>query len=600
MIAALVLPQVVPPNAVTALNLIAIYSILAMSLDLLVGYTGLQSLGQATFFGVGSYCIGILIANHSWGWWPALGIAMLVGTLAALLVGSMSLHLDGLFFSVTTIAFSQILWGMAQSWGEVTGGSGGLQAIPRFSSALQSDVVHYYIVLAVAVASGLLLKRLGGSSFGLTLRGIRDSEARMSTTGYNPRIHKLTIFVICGFFASLSGTLAVSFNGFVNPSAFELSTSFDAMLMVILGGAGTVWGAVLGAIGVVGIRTYLSSYIEHSIIILGLIYILAVRFAPNGILGLTRSLTLTRRNARKTTDAEIDSSEVSPEPQGPPAEDTSRTEDRLPNPQSGWTSELSPSRLARRQGPSALSIKGLSRSYGNIHAVADISLDIAPGQRLGVLGPNGAGKTTLFNLISGAVQPTSGEIKIFGEDATRMPMHARAKLGLGRTYQTTKLFPSLSVLDNARLGAMGLRPERFSMLRSVTGQKAISAKVQGLLEFANLWHLKDIPVKELSYGHQRQLELVVALGTDPDLLLLDEPAAGLSIVETKPMVELVKSLDPGLTVLIIEHDMDVAFEVADDLIVMHNGALLAQGSQEQVRADSRVQDVYFGRDYSEN
>jgi branched-chain amino acid transport system ATP-binding protein len=233
-----------------------------------------------------------------------------------------------------------------------------------------------------------------------------------------------------------------------------------------------------------------------------------------------------------------------------------------------------------------------------IRAVENVSITAKVGTRMAILGPNGAGKTTLFNLISGLHRPTSGDIVLFGKSVARVPPHARARMGLARTYQVTNLYPTLSILDNIRLGLLGNDAARYALHSSVSRLGRVNERSRELLDVIGLWERRDMEVRHLSYGHQRQVEIVMALASEPKVLLLDEPAAGLSVAETRPMIELIRSLDPALTLLIIEHDMDVAFELATEIVVLHNGRLLARGTRDEIRANSTVRDVYLGHAYA--
>jgi branched-chain amino acid transport system ATP-binding protein len=230
--------------------------------------------------------------------------------------------------------------------------------------------------------------------------------------------------------------------------------------------------------------------------------------------------------------------------------------------------------------------------------VDDFTLSASAGTRKVILGPNGAGKTTLFNLITGVYMPSAGDIHLFGTRVTDMPSHARTRMGLGRTFQVTNLFPSLTVMNNVRLGVLGVKSKKYAMHVPVAWLDDVNERCRNLLEMAGLWDVRDMQVANLSYGHQRQLELIVTLASDPQVLLLDEPAAGLSLAESRSMVELIKALDSRLTVLIIEHDMDVAFEIASEVTVMHQGKILAEGSVPEIRANEMVREVYFGQAYA--
>jgi len=236
----------------------------------------------------------------------------------------------------------------------------------------------------------------------------------------------------------------------------------------------------------------------------------------------------------------------------------------------------------------------LRKDYGGLRAVDGVGLEIEEGERRAIIGPNGAGKTTLFHLLSGEVPVTAGRILLFGRDVTRLPSYRRTALGISRTYQVTNLFPRLSVLENALLATFGLRREKYDPFRPAPGHRQTLEDARALLEEFGLWDKRDWPIGSLSYGEQRQLEIVLALAGKPRLLLLDEPTAGLSAAETQGVTRLVRALDPRITVLLIEHDMDVAFEVAQRVTVLHFGRVLAEGTVEEVRANPEVQAIYLG------
>ncbi len=248
------------------------------------------------------------------------------------------------------------------------------------------------------------------------------------------------------------------------------------------------------------------------------------------------------------------------------------------------------------QAEPILELRGLSKSYFGLHAVRDVTLQIRPGERKAIIGPNGAGKTTLFNLITGIYPVTSGQVLLFGRDVTDWPSHRRTALGMARTFQVTSLFPKLTVLDNVLLAIKGLRPSKFVMWRFLSSYKEIYDKAYHLLEQANFLDRKDIEVRNLSHGEQRQLEIVLGLASDPKILLLDEPAAGLSSGESTEMAEFLMKLDPKLAILLIEHDMDVVFDVASQISVLHFGEILETGTPEQIHSSARVQEIYLGTD----
>jgi branched-chain amino acid transport system ATP-binding protein len=243
----------------------------------------------------------------------------------------------------------------------------------------------------------------------------------------------------------------------------------------------------------------------------------------------------------------------------------------------------------------SLVVENLTKSFGGVLALDRVSLELEQGERRALIGPNGAGKTTLFHLISGVLEPSSGRIYLFGKEATRMPPHRRAALGLARTFQITNLFPNLTLKRNLLLAALGLNPTKFSLLRPLSTYKHFLGKAEQLLQEWGLWEERETLVRNLSYGAQRQVEILLALVQEPKLLLLDEPTGGLSPAETTAMSTLIRNLPADITVLLIEHDMDVAFDLVDKVTVLHLGRVLADGPREEVRADERVQEIYLGK-----
>ena len=245
-------------------------------------------------------------------------------------------------------------------------------------------------------------------------------------------------------------------------------------------------------------------------------------------------------------------------------------------------------------GPAVLELERICRRFGGLEAIRDVSMSVPEGSRRAIIGPNGAGKTTLFNIITGELAATSGRLRLFGRDVTGLPAHRRAALGLGRTFQITNLFGPLTVEDNMLLAVQALSSSKYAMLRSLRRDRTVLDRARALLEPAGLWEKRDVEVHVLSYGEQRQLEVLLALAGRPRLLLLDEPAAGLSPGERREMAQFIKALDPGLTLVLIEHDMDVAFEIVDAITVLHFGCVVAEGTKEAVRADPSVQEIYLG------
>jgi branched-chain amino acid transport system ATP-binding protein len=244
--------------------------------------------------------------------------------------------------------------------------------------------------------------------------------------------------------------------------------------------------------------------------------------------------------------------------------------------------------------PTVLELKGLSKSFGGLAAVQGVTLQVLPGERKAIIGPNGAGKTTLFNLITGVLPPSSGQVLLFDRDVTGWPSHRRTALGMARTFQITSLFPKLTVLDNVLLAIAGVKPTKFVMWRPLSSYRELYAKARRLLEEVGYWDRRDTEVRNLSHGEQRQIEIVLGLASDPKVLLLDEPAAGLASGESREMAAFLRRLDASLAILLIEHDMDVVFDVVDHISVLHFGEVVESGSTEHVRRSQRVQEIYLG------
>ena len=242
----------------------------------------------------------------------------------------------------------------------------------------------------------------------------------------------------------------------------------------------------------------------------------------------------------------------------------------------------------------ALKLEGLSKDFGGVHAIRDVSISVEAGELLAIIGPNGAGKTTLFNLLSGQLPPTAGRVYLFGQEITNMAAHQRAHLGIARSFQVTTLFLNLTVLDNTLLALQGTRPSRFQMFRSATAYEHLYTKAQKLLDSMDLWEKKDDEVHAISYGEQRKLEIALSLASEPKLLLLDEPSTGLTTAESADIIDMIRNLGTDITVIIVAHDMDLVFGVAERIIVLHYGEIIAEGTPEEISTDSRVREIYMG------
>ena len=562
------------------LVLMIIYAIFAMSLDILMGYAGLPSLGHAAFFGLGAYAIGIATVKLGLPWWVGIVAGLVLCTAVGLVFGMVALRTHGLYFLLITLALGQLLWGATIRWGSFTGGFNGLPGIVPPAEWLKSTVNFYYFALSLLIALFFLMHRLVTSPFGLALRALSDSENRLNALGYHVWLYKYVAFIVTGVIAGCAGALNAFYNGFVSSRDLSISMSAEAILMVILGGTGTLWGPLLGAVIIVALRNLLSIYFDDWLIILGAFFIVAVLYAPNGIVGWF--MAPVKSSAPHATETPEDRAPVAATVEAPPA---------VPPP-----SKAPEKVVSIRKGTSiALEVKDLTRTFGGVVALRNVSLTVGAGERVALLGPNGAGKTTLFHLITGVLVPTSGTIALFGQSITDFAPYKRARAGISRTFQITNLFPRLTAIEHLRLCAISLTGHRFAMLEPADGNPEVERLAAEALRHIGLWNERDTEVRYLSYGHQRRLEVAMAVSLRPRLLLLDEPAAGLSPAEIGPIVATIRGLDPAMTVIIVEHDMDVALAVAERVIVFNHGELVAEGSPDDIRGNDDVQRIYFGR-----
>jgi ABC-type branched-subunit amino acid transport system ATPase component/ABC-type branched-subunit amino acid transport system permease subunit len=585
-----VLPAVLPDYLQDVMTKALIMGIFAMSLDLLLGYTGLFSLGHAAFLGMGGYAAGMLMIRYEvLNLWAGLVAGVVVAAIAALLFGLLALRVRGAYFLLVTFALGQLAVAAARDWAylsPVGSGTEGLIGIglPSFGSSLDSSLTtsDFYLVTAVAlVLSFLALRHLLTTPLGYALQGVRESEPRMRALGYNTWTVKYVVYVVGAAFAGLAGALLAYSDGIAVPDTFGVNTSTLVLLMVLIGGAGTLYGPVLGAILLVFGEYYASSSAaERWPLILGALFVVTVMFARHGLaVAVVQRWRrhVARDGGRRPRVAERDEhSGAEVDSLGPVA---------APVRAAGapWTST-----------EVALEVDGLAKHFGGVRAVQDVSLAVGKGERLAVIGTNGAGKSTLFKLIAGDLAPTHGRVALFGSDITGTPVHRRARLGIGRSFQLTSLFPHMTVWTNGWLAVQGVQPWRMQATRRATSHSDAGSRLEGLLSDWGLWELRDVPVAELGYGDQRRLEIVVALASDPRVLLMDEPTAGQTMEESQALARHLRALPRDVTVVVIAHDMDLVFSVADRIVVMHEGRIVASGTGEEIQNDAAVQESYMG------
>ncbi|MDO8877936.1 MAG: branched-chain amino acid ABC transporter ATP-binding protein/permease [Pseudolabrys sp.] len=554
---------------------IMVLATFAMSLDLLVGFTGLVSFGHAAFYGLGGYSLAILTRDASLvSMWATLPLAIIACGVAAAAIGCLSIRTSGVYFIMITLAFAQMAYYFFND-ARGFGGSDGLyiNAKPQLSVAgvtllnLHNRTALYYVVFTVLVGSAVFLWVLLRSPFGQVITAMRSNEGRTRALGFPIGRYKFVSFCLAGMLAGLAGYLGAVQFGYVNPAHMAWRESGRVLMVVILGGTGTLFGPVLGAFVFVFLEDLLSGLTEHWLMIMGAFVVAVVLLLPNGIAGLLLRLTRNSSGVRPSDDAVIEAPRMLD--------------------------------VTARSGP-ILETESLTKRFAGLVAVNLASLRFEAGKVHAVIGPNGAGKTTLINMLSGELSPTDGHIRYKGIDITGRSPDFISRLGVGRSFQVTNIYPSLSCLQNCRIAAQSRLPSSMRFFRPASQLAKVACSAHFALDRCGLAARCHEPASALSHGDRRKLEIAMVLATDPELFLLDEPLAGMGAQEGREILRLLKAIARDHTLILIEHDMDAVFAIADTLTVMVNGEVIAAGPVDQVRADRAVQDAYLGhRDAAE-
>ena len=553
-----------------------IYAVAAMGLNLLVGYTGLVSFGHGAWMGVGAYTAALIQLN-----WapkglilPVLGAVLLIGILAAVL-GFFFLRRRGVYFSLMTLAFTAMTYAISFRWTAVTGGESGLGGIQRptiFGVSLDNRAAFYATVGVLAFAAVWMLWRVVQSPLGRTLVAIRENEQRASFVGYDTRNYKLVAFVVSAMMTGFAGALFVLNQRFASADPTSVAFSGELLAMVVIGGMRTFLGPALGVVFFILFREFLSIWTENWLLYFGLLFVGFILFSPTGLVGIGARLLGFVRKA--------------PDEVGAMANRVSARE--------GSAGVPPFIEQAATAGGTALVCEGISKSFGGIHAVADVSFAVRDRTIHALIGPNGAGKTTVFNLISGMFRPNLGRVTLAGRIVSGLEAHAICQAGLARSFQITNLFPGLTVAENIRLAAQARHGARHNPWTPATRFDVINAETRAVLDFMGLTGTETALAGSLSYGGQRLVDMGLALASKPSILLLDEPLAGLAAAERERISGLIQRVAEHIPVLIVEHDIDRVFGFADAVTVMNQGRVLVDGSVEDARTDQRVQEVYIG------
>ena len=554
-------------------TMIVALAVAAIGLNLCVGYTGLVSFGHGTWFGVGAYAAGLLQLNWFPGQiWLPLVLASVVVAAASALVGAVILRRKGVYFSLLTLALAALSYTIAFRWTSLTGGEDGLGGLKRGSIAGVSldNALHYYIVVAIlGLAILFLMLRLVRSPFGHVLVAIRENELRARFQGYPIDRYKLGAFVISAVVTGFAGGLVGFQNYLVSAEAVSVPFSGELLAVVVIGGMRSMLGPALGALFFILFRELLSIWTPNWLLWFGLLFVIFVLYSPGGLVGIWDTL----------------SKRWWPPPDETAAMSRRKIYEGLPLPDF----------LRPKTGDGAvLEVEGVAKSFGGIRAVRDASLQLRSGEIHALIGPNGAGKTTLFNLVSGLYTPDSGAVRLHGHAIQGMPSELICHQGLARSFQITNLFKGLSIYENLRLSLQARAPGRYNLWRDIDGFPQVHAETATLVKFLGLEGIENIEGGALSYGGQRLVDLGIALGSKPQVLLLDEPLAGLAAAERERVSNLVRNVAQNIPVLIVEHDIDRVLSFSHDVTVMNQGEILMTGPPESVRADRRVQEIYTG------
>lgn len=563
-----------PPFWIVLLDNIGLAALVAMGLVLLTGVGGLTSFGQAAFCGFGAYTTAVLTTAYGLSPWLTLPLSLLVSGIAAVALGLVTVRLSGHYLPLGTIAWGLGLFYLFSKL-EFLGRNDGISGIPPLAIGtlrmIDPGTIYFVIWIAVLLCA-LLSMNLLDSRTGRAIRALRRGHIAAEAFGIQTPRAKLLVFIYAAMLAGLSGWLYAHFQRAANPTPFGAQAGIEYLFIAVVGGAGYVWGGVLGAAIVVVLKEILQSYLPYlfhgegqlETIVFGILLVVLLQLAPTGVWPwLTARLPL--KTDRKRPDRSL----------------------------------VLPPRAGAATGDGVLlQIEHARKQFGGVIAVNDVSFDVQAREIVALIGPNGAGKSTTFNLITGVIAATSGTISALGKEISNATPQQVVRLGVSRTFQHVKLVPEMTVLENVAIGAhlRGRAGALASMFRLDRSDEAkLLAEAARQIERVGLAEQIDAPAGSLSLGQQRIVEIARALCADPMLLLLDEPAAGLRHMEKQRLAGLLRSLrDGGMSVLLVEHDMGFVMDLADRIVVLDFGTKIAEGPPEAIKANPDVIRAYLG------
>jgi len=562
------LPFFVGPYGIKFATRLVILSIFVVSLDFALGLAGLISFGHAAFFGVGAYAVYFVSSDEgAANVFVALGAGVAVAAVCALVIGTFACLTRGFYFIMVTLAAGQMMFSLFHDTGIAKGADGAYINIKPDLTILGHTLIDFddrraffYVCLGLLAVTVVALYMLARTPFGRVVQGLKSNETRLSALGFDVYRFKLAAFVVSGAFAGLAGALFACIDGFVTPDLFSWHQSGLAIMMVVLGGAGTLFGPILGALFYVSLEEALKTaslvgdvVSSHWLLGTGAVLVVAVLLSPDGLAGFLQSAprTVKRRAPRPSGD-------------GP----------------------------AEPRRASVLATRNLARTFGGLRAVDGVTISFEPDLVHAIIGPNGAGKTTFTNLLSGALKPSAGEVTVDGVNVAGAPAYKIARRGVGRSFQRTNIFATFTVEENCRLAAQARHPSVLRLTERLS--EAEQAKVDHALAVAGLADKADTIAGAMSNGEQRQLEIAMLIASGGSILILDEPLAGMGPEETRRVIDLLRDLKKNHTIVLIEHDMDAVFAVADTLTVLALGRLIAHGTPDEVRRNEEVIIAYLG------